>query len=61
MKKSFFAQSLFDLFDVSTENHRKYHASEMRKNNKVTIFDDLGNVVRKGSAKHREMYPEDFD
>jgi hypothetical protein len=45
MKKPIFAQILFDLFDISTENHRKYHASEMRKNNKVTIFDDLGNVV----------------
>ena len=61
MKKPIFAQILFDLFDITTENHRKYHASEMRKNNKVTIFDDLENVVRKGSAKHREMYPEDFD
>ena len=61
MKKPIFAQILFDLFDITTENHRKYHASEMRKNNKVTIFNDLENVVRKGSAKHREMYPEDFD
>lgn len=61
MKRPIFAQILFDLFDISTKNHRKYHASEMRKNNKVILFDDLGNVVRKGSAKHREMYPEDFD
>lgn len=60
MSKPFFAQALFDLFDVSTESHRKYHASEMRKDRKVWIFDDNGNVVRKGSSKHREMYPEDF-
>ena len=33
----------------------------MRKNSKVWIFDDNGNVVPKGSAKHREMYPEDFE
>ena len=61
MKKPFSAQALFNLFDVSTTSHRKYHASEMRKDRKVWIFDDNGNVVPKGSAKHREMYPEDFD
>lgn len=61
MKKPFFAQVLFDLFDVSTTSHRSYHASEMRKDRKVWIFDDNGNVVPKGSAKHREMHPEDFD
>ena len=61
MKKPFFAQALFDLFDISTTSHRKYHASKMRKNSKVWIFDELGNAVAKGSAKHREMYPEDFE
>ena len=34
MKKPFFAQAMFNLFDVSTTSHRKYHASEMRKNSK---------------------------
>ena len=61
MKKSFFAQALFNLFDVSTISHRSYHASEMRKDRKVWIFDDNGNVVPKGSRRHRELYPEDFD
>lgn len=61
MKKPILAQALFDLFDISTEAHRKYCASEMRKNPKVWLFDENGNVIPKNSAKHREMYPEDFD
>lgn len=62
MRKPFFAQALFNLFDIQTDALSKYAASESRRsNNKVAMFDNNGNCVHKGSQRHRELYPEDFD
>ena len=61
MKKPWFAQAMFNLFDIQSDSLSKYAASESRRsNNKVWMFDDNGDAVYKGSEKHREMYPEDF-
>lgn len=62
MKKPWFAQAMFNLFDIQSDSLSKYAASESRRsNNKVWMFDDNGDAVYKGSEKHREMYPEDFE
>lgn len=62
MKKPWLAQALFDLFDIQTDTLSNYAASESRRsNNKVAIFDDNGDCVQKGSERHRELYPEDFE
>lgn len=62
MRKPFLAQALFNLFDIQTDALSEYAASESRRsNNKVAMFDDNGNYVPKGSQRHRELYPEDFD
>ena len=62
MRKPFLAQALFNLFDIQTNALSEYAASESRRsNNKVAMLDDNGNYVPKGSQRHRELYPQDFD
>jgi hypothetical protein len=62
MKKPWFAQAMFNLFDIQSDSLSNYAASESRRsNNKVWMFDDNGDAVYKGSEKHREMHPEDFE
>lgn len=62
MKKPWLAQAMFNLFDIQSDSLANYAASESRRSdNKVWMFDDNGDAVYKGSEKHKEMYPEDFE